>query len=134
MRGASSTGCCAARPTGNPGGAGASRRPKTRAKPSAKPSAAAATETARPVSAASEVAGHPRRPQGTMRENQARSVEAFSARPCEVTQREIRTPIEASLRASPAGSHQTPVMPGRRPAATPNRSAARIPASSSARR
>ena len=96
--------------------------------------ATASTVTERPVSSSSEVVAESRMPHGTMCENQPRSVVTLKARPCEATQRETRTPIEANLRGAPPAQHHTPVSPSRRVAAVPNHAAVSMAAASSARR
>ena len=71
--------------------------------------------TGRPSSRSRLVTPRPRMPQGTIRSKADRSVATLKAKPCDVTQRAIRTPI-APILSRPT---QVPVSPSTRPASTP---------------
>src|SRR5688572_26592212 len=95
----------------------------------ARRSATSSTETSRPNCRARLVTPRPVIPQGTISANGARSLVTFSANPCDVTQRAMRTPM-APIFSSPT---QAPVMPGTRPAVTPKSAQPRIMTSSRSR-
>jgi len=75
--------------------------------------ASSSTLTSRPSSRDSDVTSASSIPHGTIRPNQLRSGSQFSANPCIVVQRDMRTPIAAILRAAapPFPGTQTPERP-----------------------
>ena len=58
-------------------------------------------------------------PQGTIVEKSSKFVETLSAKPCDVIQRLMRTPMAASFSSRPAGPTHTPLSPGTRTPVTP---------------
>src|SRR2546425_5707509 len=106
------------------------RLPKTSPKRRATGPEISSRPTGLPSRRSSDVISQPAIPQGTMARNPPRFPPTLSAKPCDVTQRDSRTPIDAIF----AGPNHTPVKPGLRWARMPTSESARISTLSRSRR